>query len=296
MTILRTGLGVGDVLLATGVLRALHRVYQRRYIVETRFPALFYHNPFVRAIWQDDRRTKVMKRTFDHPIIWRAGSLLTEWFDRKIIKPTYPFPCRQRHIIDAMAESVGVQLLPEERRPFIYLTKEEREAQSWAKGWIAVQSSSTSYWTVNKDWAPGRMQEVVDELRAEGFSIVHLGSAEDDALNNVKDMRGENTLRTIAAILANVALLVGPEGGLVHLARAVNTKSVVIYTGYTQPEETGYEDNINLRDPNAGEGCWRREKCEECEQSANNVQVEHVIQSALRLLDPATPTSLVQAS
>lgn len=285
MTILRTGLGIGDVLLATGVLQALHRVHQKRYIVETRFPELFVSNPHVSVIWSGERRANITKSAFDHKGVWRIGSFLNTWFEKRIIKPTYPFPCRNRHIIDAMAESVGVELLPEERRPFIYLTNKERESQSWAKGWIAIQSSSSTYWTPNKNWVPGRMQEVVNELRAQDFSIVHLGSAEDDALNNVKDMRGKNTLRTIAAILANVALLVGPEGGLVHVARSVDAKAVVIYTGYTGPEETGYAENVNLRDPNAGEGCWRREKCEECIASARAVNSEQVIEATHNLLN-----------
>lgn len=279
--IFRTGLGVGDVLLATSLLKALHRVHGKRYIIETRFPELFRFNPYVNTVWNDDKRSKLIQKWLGHPLIWRIGNLANHWFECITIKATYPFPCRKQHLIDAMAEFAGVELLAEERRPFIYLSPKEIEEQSWAKGWIAIQSSSTNYWTVNKHWVPGRMQEVVNVLSDSGYSIVHLGSLEDEKLENVRDLRGKSTLRQAAAILANTSLFIGLEGGLVHLSKAVGTKAVVVYTGYTTPEETGYETNVNLRDPNAGESCWQREKCEHCLESASRITSAQVVDTTL---------------
>lgn len=282
MTLLRTGLGVGDVLLATGVLEALARVHRKKFIVETRYPELFLHNPHVAAIWPAERRTELVRKYLDRRLLWRVGSAVNAWFDRRTIKPTYPFPCRNKHLIDAMAESAGVQLLPHERRPFVFLTEEEIEEQRWAKGWIAVQSSSSTYWTPNKNWVPGRMQQVVDALREEGYEVVHLGLPEDETLNGVKDMRGRNTLRTNAAVLANVTLFIGLEGGLVHLARAVNTKSVVIYTHYTLPEETGYTENVNVKAADITEPCWKRKECSDCLHAAQLITADLPIGAAMK--------------
>lgn len=283
MILLRTGLGVGDVLLATGILHAWRRTHSQRVIVETRYPELFWYNPDVRWIWQEDIRPNLTTKLFSQHLIWRVGNLINNWFDRRTLKPTYPFPCRGRHLIDAMAETIGIELQPEERRPFLFLTGEERAAQTWAQGAIVVQSSSSTYWTANKHWLPGRMQEVVNAMKKQGHSVIQLGAAQDDPLDGVKDMRGKATLRESAAILASARLLVGLEGGLVHLARSVDTRAILIYTGYTRPDETGYTENINLRDPAAGEGCWRRETCEHCAESARNVTAEMVVE-ALRQL------------
>ena len=134
MVFLRTGLGVGDILLATGVLRAWRRTYGSKVIVETRFPELFRHNPDVKAIWREGRRAGIVTKLFGHRGVWRLGSALNRWLDRRTIKPTHPFPCPGRHLMDAMAIAVGVELQPEERRPFLYLTEQERLAQSWAVG------------------------------------------------------------------------------------------------------------------------------------------------------------------
>jgi ADP-heptose:LPS heptosyltransferase len=284
MVIFRTGWGVGDVLLATGVIRAWRRIHGERVIVETRFPELFLHNPDVSAIWQAGTRSNAVARVFGHRGIWRAGNAVNEWFDRRSITPGYPFPCPGRHLIDAMADTVAVTLLPQERQPVLWLTDEERAEQAWEHGWVAVQSNSTSYWTVNKDWVPGRMQNVVDGLRGMGLSVVQLGAPTDEPLQGVTDLRGKTLLRQAAAVLSNSRLFIGLEGGLVHLARAVETRSVVIYTGYTKPEETGYPENANLRDPAAGESCWRRDACDHCVASARAVTVDRVLQAIESLL------------
>lgn len=273
MVIFRTGYGVGDILMASGVLRAWRRIRNgERALIVSRFPELFKHNPDVIGAVAEDRYQRFFK-FFAKPFIWRVGNIL----DARTIKPTYPFPAPGRHLMDSMAETIGITLLPEERRPFLYLTRTEMDAQHWAKGCVAVQSSSTTYWTPNKNWVPGRMQSVVNGLNTLGCKVIQLGIVEDEALENVTDLRGKTTLREGAAILANVKLFIGLEGGLIHTARAVNCPAVVIYTGYTTPTETGYPENINIRADSAGESCWSRVPCEHCKQSADAIQVEEVI-------------------
>ena len=284
MMIFRTGRGIGDVFLASGVLKAWYRQHNARLYVETLFPELFIGHPAVRAIWRDSQPKTAVKNIFDRPGLWRLGSAMNAWLERHTIQATYPFPCRGRHLIGAMADSVGVTLLPHERRPFIHLTQAELLAQQWANAHIVVQSSSTTYWTANKHWLPGRMQAVVNDLRSAGYKLIQLGVSEDTALEGVRDMRDQTTLRESAAILANAQLLIGLEGGLMHLARAVDTRAVIIYTGYTLPEETGYPENSNLRDPAAGEPCWLREPCEHCRASAEAISADMVIEAALGAL------------
>lgn len=281
MHILKTGYGVGDILMASGVLRAWRRIHNRgRVLIVSRFPELFRHNPDVLGAAAEDRYQHFFN-FFAKPFIWRVGNIL----DARTIKPTYPFPAPGRHLMDSMAETIGITLLPEERRPFLYLTRTEMDAQHWAKACVAVQSSSTTYWTPNKNWVPGRMQSVINGLNALGCKVIQLGIVEDEALENVTDLRGKTTLREGAAILANVKLFIGLEGGLIHTARAVNCPAVVIYTGYTTPTETGYPENINIRADSAGESCWSRVPCEHCKQSAENVKIEEVVGEAKFMLE-----------
>lgn len=270
ITGLQTGYGIGDILLTTGLLRAWKRLFGRRLIVLTRCPELFAHNPDVSMTIQERGYERVI-RLLGRPLIWRFGSAINEYRSQKLLHPGYPFPAPGKHLVEWMAESIGLNLLAEERRPYLYLTRREIAQQAWAKNWIAVQSSSSTYWTANKNWVPGRMQAVVDHLLHCGQQVVHLGSSEDQPLAGVCDLRGKTTMRQGAAILANTAFLIGLEGGLMHTARAVETKSIIIYTGYTKPDETGYPENINLRDPAAGDSCWLRTPCPHCLASAENI-------------------------
>jgi len=97
--------------------------------------------------------------------------------------------------------------------------------------------------------------EIVPLLQEKGFCIVQLGAAYDEAIEGVSfDLRGQTTLREAAAVLKEAFCHVGTEGGLTHLARAVETKSVVLF-GPTAVEFFGYPQNINLTVGTCG-ACW----------------------------------------
>lgn len=277
MIFLRTGFGLGDILLSSGILRAVKRIHPQEHIfIETRLPEIFTNNPNVWHAVRDGKIVYAIQKLFGYPYVWRWGNIFLKNYDKIFKKIPYPFPCRDRHLIDAMADSLGIKLLSDEKQPILYLSKQEIDTNKWAKNSIVVQSSSTNYWTVNKHWIPGRMQKVVNELY-KNHKIVHIGSINDERLENVIDLRGKTTIREAAAIIFNSRLFVGLEGGLVHLAKAVDKKSIVIYTGYTKPTETGYSSNINLRDSRAGDGCWKRERCFDCSKYSRNVKVNQVI-------------------
>lgn len=118
-----------------------------------------------------------------------------------------------------------------------FIDKEERKEDSWAKDWFADR------WT-----------KVLEFLRSAGYEVIQLGGPGDGYIPGAMDLRGKTTIAEAAAILRNAVLHLDTEGGLVHLARAVGTKSLVLF-GPTPIEFYGYDDNINIR---AGEcrNCW----------------------------------------
>ena len=75
------------------------------------------------------------------------------------------------------------------------------------------------------------------------------------------DLRGQTSLRETAAILASSQLFVGQVGFLMHLARAVDCRSVIVYGGRETPEQSGYPCNVNLYSPVACSPCWRLNSC-----------------------------------
>jgi len=90
-----------------------------------------------------------------------------------------------------------------------------------------------------------------------GAKIVSLGSCDDPMLDCDLDLRGRTSLGQTTAILKNAALHIGPEGGLVHLAKTVGTKSLVFF-GPTPEKFFGYADNYNVHLPSESScrSCW----------------------------------------
>lgn len=82
-----------------------------------------------------------------------------------------------------------------------------------------------------KKWLDPEWSRMIKWLRANGIIPVQLGLAEDPLLHpEVLDLRGKTTLRQAAGYLALSHCYIGLEGGLFHLAKAVGTPTVVIFT------------------------------------------------------------------
>jgi Glycosyltransferase family 9 (heptosyltransferase) len=80
---------------------------------------------------------------------------------------------------------------------------------------------------------------------------IHTSIRVDEANVN---LIGRTSLPEVAALIAGAVLHIDNEGGLVHLARAVGTKSCVVF-GPTSSRYFGYASNINV-DPAFCGGCW----------------------------------------
>jgi ADP-heptose:LPS heptosyltransferase len=106
----------------------------------------------------------------------------------------------------------------------------------------------------SKNWFVDRWIKVQEFLRSAGYEVIQLGVPDDGYIPGAIDLRGKTTITGAAAILRNAVLHLDTEGGLVHLARAVGTKSLVLF-GPTSIEFYGYDDNVNIR---AGKcrNCW----------------------------------------
>jgi len=108
-------------------------------------------------------------------------------------------------------------------------------------------------WT--KALPAAKMSRIVAKLKRFQVPSVLLGSKDDPMIDGVDiDWRGRSSLRQAAAILKGARCLLGPEGGLVNLARAVGTRSVVFF-GSTPPEFFAFRENTNISPEFCG-GCW----------------------------------------
>jgi ADP-heptose:LPS heptosyltransferase len=87
------------------------------------------------------------------------------------------------------------------------------------------------------------------------LTFVQIGTSTSEPLPECdRVLIGQTTLPTAAGLLANSALHLDNEGGLVHLARCYGVRSVVVF-GPTPSDYFGYPDNVNVEPVVCGR-CW----------------------------------------
>jgi hypothetical protein len=193
-------------------------------------------------------------------------------------------PSALRHQIALMAAELGltgeISLAPE-----IHLRPVERAVGEIGTSQIAIQSSALSarYPTPNKQWPVERMAEVARQL-AVHHTVVQLGGPADPLLPDVVDCRGIADLRHVAAIMASSRAFVGLEGFLAHLARAVQCWAVIVYGGYSAPDETGYPCNENLFTNVPCAPCWEPTRCDYARRCLTAIEPAHILAAVARVL------------
>lgn len=97
--------------------------------------------------------------------------------------------------------------------------------------------------------------DVVARVKAAGLLVAQLGEAHEQLVDGVDaDLRGKCSLAQSAMVLRHAQVHIDTEGGLVHVARAVGTPSVVAF-GPTSLPFFGYPENINVAAKVCGD-CW----------------------------------------
>lgn len=279
------GFAPGDDLLCTAVLRELRQRGRDELLMVSNHRELFMGNPdpaYVHPLWQRSSpwsSTASICRRFVR--IWGGGFTQLEYAPGIGADRRRPPP---RHIVAEMCLRAGITG-PVAIRPYLYLSGTEKTAATWACHQVVIQSSGMAarHPMQNKQWCWERFQDVIDALRGE-ISFVQLGAVTDPALQHVTDLRGATGIREAAAILYQARLYVGGVGFLMHLARAVECPSVIIFGGREAPWQSGYTCNLNLYSPVSCAPCWRSNTCDFDRQCMRDISVANVVAAVREML------------
>ena len=248
------GAGVGDDLLLSVMYHELRRRGQDSFWVTTKHPQLYTLNPDIPLVVPPLER-------YDRLLMRLGTRVVYPWYTS--YHPAYDRddPMPEQHIISVMCQKASItgEIT---LRPRLTLSDDEREAGLRAPRQIAIQSAGldAKHAMTTKNWKREGYQAVVSALGT-SFDFVQVGSRNDPPLEGAMDLRGQTSLRETAAILASSQLFVGQVGFLMHLARAVDCRSVIVYGGRETPEQSGYPCNVNLYSPVACSPCWRLNSC-----------------------------------
>ncbi len=269
-------LSLGDDLLCTAVLREA-RLRGRPFTMYTARPELFLNNQDpARVLPIDDYFIAAIRRLGAEVTQPYYASSSPDSVDRQLLP--------SRHIIAQMCQLSGLTGTVS-LRPYLNLTAEEKKFGVFSPRQIAIQSSglSAAFPFKNKEWGVDRFTSLT-RFFGEEFTLVQIGATSDPALPVAFDLRGKTTLREAAAVLSNSAVLIGLEGFLVHLARAVDCPAVVIFGGRASPEIFGYSANRNLFSAIACSPCGLIDTCDYDRVCMDKISPQEVYLATLGLL------------
>ena len=106
-----------------------------------------------------------------------------------------------------------------------------------------------------KCWVTSYWIKVVAYLKEKGYKVIQLGGRFEEYVEGAIDMTSKTSLTQASAIISKAKFHIDTEGGLVHIARAVNTRSIVMFAP-TPVSFFGYDCNINIASPVDCIGCW----------------------------------------
>lgn len=253
--ILLFGESLGDNLLLAILAKELHNRDYKTVWIRSDYPYLYTNNPYI---------SKVL------PFNTLLSTFLLNFFNVKVVNPIYTkyneetdrnlIP--EKHIILKMADTIGIkgEII---NKPELFLTPNEIRGGIHFKKQIAISTSNSGAKTptLNKEWITERYQQIVDFFYLE-YDFIQLGTINDHPLRNVTDLRSNTSVRESAAILNSSLLLISYAGFLMHLARSVNCRSVIIYGGREMPEQTGYSGFTNLYSAMECSPCWLNNRCD----------------------------------
>ena len=178
-----------------------------------------------------------------------------------------------KHIISQICEVYGIQ--NPEIRCELYLSEPEKiflddfRLSFGNEKYIAIEPHTKDEYTVNKTYPFEKWQYVVDEI-SKHIKVVQIGQKTDRILKGCTDLTGTTSFREAAAIISDSELFIGPEGGLMHAANAVDKCSIIVITGFIHPRMTCYPKNTNIWIGNKHGPCGLKTRCNKCSEECKN--------------------------
>jgi ADP-heptose:LPS heptosyltransferase/ubiquinone/menaquinone biosynthesis C-methylase UbiE len=106
-----------------------------------------------------------------------------------------------------------------------------------------------------KQWPLNYWRTLINNITSLGIEVIHLGTTQDEPIKRTINLLGKTTVGEAGAIIKYALCHISVEGGLVWLAKAVGTKSIVLF-GPTDKGFFGQSENINLSAELPCSPCW----------------------------------------
>ena len=217
--------GIGDGVMATAVAAAYYAKYEKKLCLAHKQVALFENNPHVECFPEyavQNLNEQTIHQAEERGIQLVAVSYLHFEEESKDARPSVRGEPSQ-NMLSCMAERVGLSgdflALPR-----IYLTEEEKSfGREFGEDFIAIAVQGIEKY---KSWDVHKMEAVIHAFPNKRF--IQLGAPGDAPIKGAEYLCGKMTLRQVASVLSKSRCYIGPQGALIHLARAVDCPAIIL--------------------------------------------------------------------
>lgn len=195
----------GDILLMTPIIRAMKKKWPLCPIdVECGVPEIFKGNPHVR----------------------RAGKHIPVQRETMVIELNNSYEkTPQRHVLETYAEVAGLDYAEIEPKCELYFEKWSTPPEACKA--VAVHVGPSNW--LGRTWPMERWQEVIQQLRAEGWHVMLFGDKSPVKFVVDTDLRGQSGVHELARYIRKCHLYVGLDSFPMHVAQAVGVPVVALF-------------------------------------------------------------------
>jgi ADP-heptose:LPS heptosyltransferase len=271
--------GISDGLLITPVLRALKQKFPdckiHVYCTKESHKEVLTNNKYIDRLRNIGALTKLIYLLFS-----RLNLVRIQYANYRDLAPSLFY---RKHAAEIMGEMLNIKV--DDPRPDCFLTEEEEKE---AKRVVAMYHNPvaihvTAKRSPNKHWLTENWERLVQNNPH--CSFLQIGSADDDLIRGVIDLRG-TTLRRGMGIVKMAKAFIGVDSVFAQAAAAFRTPAVILF-GASTPIVWGHVGNNNLYNPPPCSPCidvLKRDPCPHGRTCMSNITVSDVQRSLSALI------------
>ena len=269
--IYRFGKAIGDQVCMSAVAKELNEQKGFKVVVFSSYPEIFYNNPYVFKNIDIRKYPNFIKKIISRALSTSKGTRI-EYFcfpikDGRGLEDFMRESKAKISLIKAHSLHFKIKLDLKDAKPQIFFTereiKEFNKKFEFLKDFAIIQPVGKTTYTPNKEWGFEKYQEVVNKTK-DKINWVQVGLENEKLLENVVDLRGKTkSLRELAFVISKANFVLANEGLLNHLSASVETKSFVVFSGFSQVELAKYDTTVPIVKNSQVEcaPCWLLKKC-----------------------------------
>ena len=268
-------MGLGGHLMWTPIVKGLHDKHQKKIFIGSPGDGMIWeNNPYITK----DKNNSI-HLDFSRPDLnYITHETSDKMFWREEIKG---------HVIEFLCDKLEIPI-PDFLKCELFFSGEEQKQidvvlKHLKKDFIIIEPHTKKSWSLNREYPFEKYQNIVDSVPKD-IHVVQIGVKGSKLLDNVTNLTGVLTFRTACLLMKYAKCFISTEGGLVHGATTVDTKSIVIFTAYSPFNFFKYPQNININTANHSP-CGLRSFCQDCNDDVNEGLYENqIIQELKKLL------------